>query len=753
MKTRHRLFRMANLAVLFALILTSLGAIIVLTQTQAQAAPPAGFVYRCGIHFCLDGKPYYFAGANTYDVFTYGDGISSATQEDIETRFMDKARIDAHFANLQADGVMVLRLWMFSHETWHGFEPSKGVYNEAQFMLFDYIIESARAHNVRLLPVFENYWEAYGGIDERLRWEGLTGGHPDRAVFFDKTKCPGCFTQYKNYVNYVLNRVNHYSGIAYKDDPIIFAWELMNEPRYQDVSAEENVSGATLRAWVDEMGAYIKSIDSNHMLGTGLEGHGTRYGFGGDEGNPFIYIHQSPYIDFTSAHPYPTEEWADMTIEETRNLIHAWISDSHNVVGKPFFMGEFNSHTGTRTEWWNAFYSQLEIDGGNGSAFWWYAENSNDPKFSVTKDSPELAIFRQHSANMKAKSGPFPTPTITPTVDPTKVLKVQYKTQNTAASANQITADIRIINTGAGLQTVPMSELKLRYWYTTDTDITDQYGCLYAGNSIPGCANLNASFVTVTPARAGADRYLEISFDSNAGSILPYASSSEIQSRINKSDWSNYNQGNDYSFDGLKTTYADWDRITLYRNGVLIWGVEPGGSMPTSTPAGATATRTSTAIPPTATSTPVSPTNTPIKPTSTPVGPTATRTSTAIPPTATSTPVSPTNTPGVSASCSVSYIKANEWGSGATINVTITNNDVAPINGWTLTWSFPGNQQITNLWDGTFSQSGASVSVTNPDYSTSIPANGGSTSFGFNLSYSGTNASPANFVLNGSPCS
>jgi len=64
---------------------------------------------------------------------------------------MDKARIDAHFARLQADEVTALRLWMFSHESWHGFEPSKGVYSEAQFMLFDYIIVSAQMHNVRLI--------------------------------------------------------------------------------------------------------------------------------------------------------------------------------------------------------------------------------------------------------------------------------------------------------------------------------------------------------------------------------------------------------------------------------------------------------------------------------------------------------------------------------------------------------------------------------------------------------------------------
>ncbi|WP_327708352.1 hypothetical protein OG912_04990 [Streptomyces sp. NBC_00464] len=137
---------------------------------------------------------------------------------------MDKARIDAHFARMRDDGAGVVRLWMFNHEDWHGFEKAEGVYNEQQFAQFDYIIESARTHGMRLMPVLENYWEAYGGIDTRLRRQGLSGGQPARAAFFDKNRCPGCFTSYKNYVSHALNRTNHYSGVKYKDDPTIFAW-------------------------------------------------------------------------------------------------------------------------------------------------------------------------------------------------------------------------------------------------------------------------------------------------------------------------------------------------------------------------------------------------------------------------------------------------------------------------------------------------------------------------------------------------
>jgi GH35 family endo-1,4-beta-xylanase len=97
---------------------------------------------------------------------------------------------------------------------------------------------------------------------------------------------------------------------------------------------------------------------------------------------------------------------------------------------------------------------------------------------------------------------------------------------------------------------------------------------------------------------------------------------------------------------------------------------------------------------------------------------------------------------------SVSYIQ-NDWGSGATVSVTITNNGATAINGWTLGWTFSGNQKIANMWNGRYTQNGTSVSVTNQSYNSTIPTRG-TVSFGFNISYSGTNAKPTSFTLNGS---
>ncbi|WP_082495280.1 non-reducing end alpha-L-arabinofuranosidase family hydrolase, partial [Cellulomonas sp. Leaf334] len=115
------------------------------------------------------------------------------------------------------------------------------------------------------------------------------------------------------------------------------------------------------------------------------------------------------------------------------------------------------------------------------------------------------------------------------------------------------------------------------------------------------------------------------------------------------------------------------------------------------------------------------------------------------------TPTTPTPTPtsGPGTGCSVSYT-SNQWNSGFTASVKITNLGSA-INGWTLTWAFPGNQTVTQAWSTTATQSGNQVTARNVSYNPQIPA-GGTVEFGFNGAYSGSNPAPTSFSLNGTPC-
>jgi len=99
--------------------------------------------------------------------------------------------------------------------------------------------------------------------------------------------------------------------------------------------------------------------------------------------------------------------------------------------------------------------------------------------------------------------------------------------------------------------------------------------------------------------------------------------------------------------------------------------------------------------------------------------------------------------------CTVTYVIPNDWASGFTANVTI--GSTIAVNGWTLGWTFPGNQLITTGWNGTFTQTGSAVSVKNASFNGTIVA-GGSVGIGFNANYSGANAKPTAFTLNGVAC-
>jgi hypothetical protein len=167
------------------------------------------------------------------------------------------------------------------------------------------------------------------------------------------------------------------------------------------------------------------------------------------------------------------------------------------------------------------------------------------------------------------------TDTVTVTVSPAITLKVQYRAVSPNATDNQIRAGLNIVNVGP--TAVPLRELKVRYWYTIDTNRAQTVECESAAI---GCARITGTFSAVSPSRPGADRYLEVGFVSTAGNLAAGAQTGEIRGRIRKDNLSNYNEGNDYSYAASlgaapPTALVDWTRVTLYRNGVRIWGTEP----------------------------------------------------------------------------------------------------------------------------------------------------------------------------------
>ena len=201
-------------------------------------------------------------------------------------------------------------------------------------------------------------------------------------------------------------------------------------------------------------------------------------------------------------------------------------------------------------------------------------------------------------------SVPTNTPTNTPANTPVSGnLKVEFYNSNPSDTTNSINPQFKVTNTGSSA--IDLSKLTLRYYYTVDGQKDQTFWCDHAAiigsnGSYNGItSNVKGTFVKMSSSTNNADTYLEISF---TGGTLEPGAHVQIQGRFAKNDWSNYTQSNDYSFKSA-SQFVEWDQVTAYLNGVLVWGKEPGGSVvpstqPVTTPP-ATTKPPATTIPPT----------------------------------------------------------------------------------------------------------------------------------------------------------
>jgi len=154
-------------------------------------------------------------------------------------------------------------------------------------------------------------------------------------------------------------------------------------------------------------------------------------------------------------------------------------------------------------------------------------------------------------------------------------IKVQMYNANRSATNNTIFPWYKIYNTG----TVPVSlaDIKIRYYYTINGEKDQNFWCDW---SDIGSSKVTGTFAKMLEKKNGADSYLEIGFKNGAKTLEP-GDSIELQCRIAKTDWTNYDQSDDYSFDSNSTGYTDSNKVTGYNAGTLIWGNEPQTETPT----------------------------------------------------------------------------------------------------------------------------------------------------------------------------
>lgn len=380
-----------------------------------------GFVTADGTQFKLDGSTFYYAGTNNYYL-----------------NFKPKYEVDKVIEDAAAMGLKVIRTWghldagtmtdkldkdgsPVFEDSVDGTGSKEGVYyqyfdaelgkpvvNEGEDGLqkLDYAIYKAEQEGVKLLIDFTNNWEAFGGMAQYIQWAKLAGenvtGHDD---FYTNETIKGW---YKNYIETMLNHTNVYTGVKYKDDPTIFAWELANEPRCEsDPGCEKN----TVFNWAEEMSAFVKSIDSNHMLTLGDEGF---YNFGyndfpegehkyvyyGSAGMDWASYLEIPELDFSTLHIY-CDQWG-LTKEQGNFWFKKHGEDSASA-NKPLIAEEFgwkerDERTDVYNEWFDIFegntYEGVEFAGTN---YWMLASLTGDG--TLYQDYDGYTVYYEGDAN------------------------------------------------------------------------------------------------------------------------------------------------------------------------------------------------------------------------------------------------------------------------------------------------------------------------------------------------------------------
>lgn len=193
-----------------------------------------------------------------------------------------------------------------------------------------------------------------------------------------------------------------------------------------------------------------------------------------------------------------------------------------------------------------------------------------DTGLSAATEYSYAVAARDAGGNTSALSAAVTATTKTGGSTGTGAVKVRYKNTDSSATDNQIRLGLQVLNTGSA--PIDLSTVKVRYWFSADGG-PSTFGT-YCDYAALGSSTITHAVAAVPSPKAGADRCLEVGFAGGAGTLAAGASTGEIQLRINKSDWSNFDESDDYSR-AANTAYADASKIGAYVAGALAWGVEP----------------------------------------------------------------------------------------------------------------------------------------------------------------------------------
>ena len=193
-------------------------------------------------------------------------------------------------------------------------------------------------------------------------------------------------------------------------------------------------------------------------------------------------------------------------------------------------------------------------------------------------ESPLKLTYQLDASNPNPSPSILPSPLISPEPSPHNDLKLKMYNGNRTPNSSIIDPHFRLNNLED--RYLNLSDLKIRYYYTNEPEKMQNFWSDQAmvitlhGEYRSINSNIQGKFVQLNSSKTGANCYLEIGFHENAGELKP-GDLLEIQLRIANSDWTNYNQADDYSFNSTENSFVDWKKATVYEKGKLIWGIEP----------------------------------------------------------------------------------------------------------------------------------------------------------------------------------
>ncbi|HEU4388432.1 MAG TPA: cellulase family glycosylhydrolase [Blastocatellia bacterium] len=288
------------------LIVVGLFLIVVGSVANAQDGTNK-FITRSGDKLREGSKEFRFISFNVPNLHLVEDNLPF--EEMNAWRLPDEFELNDALESIRQMGGRVVRSYVISVRradddvTVPRHVTGPGQFNEDAFKTLDKVLEIAGKRGIRVILPFVDQWKWWGGIAEYAAFRGKAADQfwTDAQLIAD----------FKQTINFVVNRRNTLTGTLYKDDKSILAWETGNEL-------------TSPAAWTREITAYIKSLDKNHLV---IDGYHT-----GDRGFQQEVI-DDPNVDIVSSHYYPNQKTPLLdAIEQTRQSIGG---------RKAFFVGEF----------------------------------------------------------------------------------------------------------------------------------------------------------------------------------------------------------------------------------------------------------------------------------------------------------------------------------------------------------------------------------------------------------------------------